>query len=120
MRGTYKAKIIRIDGNTVTYEYSDKAGFTQITSALPSGITVKKGDTVWITVEDGQVISVGKRGGGFPRLLGIRAIGWLVLIIVLLILWLVFFVLKKLLTGLIGIIVLICGAVFIFSAIKRR
>ena len=57
MKETYKAKIISISGDMLTYEYADANGFVQISSPAPSGIDVSVGDTVWITVENGVVIS---------------------------------------------------------------
>ena len=86
MKNTHRARIINISGDTVTYEYSDKDGFVQISSLKPSGIKVRTGDTVWITIENGTVTTVRKRRSAFSTPLGIKLTGMLAMIIVLLVL----------------------------------
>ncbi|MBQ8121366.1 MAG: hypothetical protein IJ172_11410 [Ruminococcus sp.] len=119
MKQTYKAKIISINGNNVTYEYNDAGGFVQISSLKPSGINVKKGDTVWITVENGAVISVGKRRKLLSTPFGIKFLGILVLMIFLLVLWLVWFILKKVLIAVAWVVIILAFVVFIFTKLRR-
>jgi hypothetical protein len=119
MKETYKAKIISISGDMLTYEYADANGFVQISSPAPSGIDVSVGDTVWITVENGVVISVVKRRGFLSTPFGIRVFGFLFLIIFLLVLWLVWRILKKVVIALMWVFVIAAAAVFIFTRLKR-
>lgn len=119
MKETYRAKIINISGNTVTYEYSDSSGFVQISSLRPSGIKVSVGDSVWITVENGEVTTVTKRRSALSTPFGAKFIGMLVMIIVLLVLWLIFVIIKKVIIAFVWIfVVLIIGAV-LFAKFKR-
>lgn len=119
MKQTYKAKIISITENNVTYEYSDERGFVQISSCLPLGIRVRTGDTVWITVENGEVISVGKRRSLLSTPFGVKLASVIVLIVFLLVLWLVFFILKKILIAIAWAIIILAAAAFLFTRFKR-
>jgi hypothetical protein len=119
MKETYRAKIISISGNTVTYEYSDRNGFVQISSLRPSGIKVSVGDSVWITVEDGEVITVTKRRSALSTPFGAKLIGMLVMIIVLLVLWLIFVIIKKVIIAFVWIFVIVIAGVFLFAKLKR-
>ena len=60
MRRIYKARVISAADTQVTYEYTDEAGFVQISAPPPGDIGLSPGDTVHITVEDGNVIAVSK------------------------------------------------------------
>ncbi len=118
MNKTYKAKIINIDGKTVTYEYQDSSGFVQISSLKPSGINVRKGDIVWITIDGGVVTRVGKRKPALSSPFAVKLIGALVLIVVLLVLWLIFFVLKKVLIAVAWIAIIAIAAVWLFTRFR--
>lgn len=120
MNGTYKAKIINIDGTVVTYEYTDENGFVQITSQMPSGISISKGDIVWITIQDGVVVSVGKRRKMMSTPFGVKLAGLLTMIIFIAVLWLIFVVIKKIIIALIWIIVIFFAAVFLIVKFKRH
>ncbi len=119
MAQTYKAKVISISGASATYEYADEGGIVQITSLLPSGIKVRVGDTVWITVDGGTVISVGKRRKVLSTPFGIKLASLLVMIIILLVLWLVFRVIKWVLITLAWVLVLLFGAIWLFARFKK-
>lgn len=119
MNGTYRAKVININGSTATYEYTDSGGFVQISSLLPSGIKIKKGDTVWITVQNGEVVSVGKRRKLLSTPFGIRLIGILSLLIVLAVLWLIFFFLKKIIIAFAWILIILIVFAFIFVKFRQ-
>lgn len=119
MKETHKAKIISISGDSVTYEYTDRGGFVQICSRLPSGIKVNVGDTVWITVDGGEVISVVKRRNVLSTPFGIKLASLLVMIIILLVLWLVFRVIKWVLITLAWVLVLLFGGIWLFSKFKK-
>ncbi len=119
MNGTFQAKVINIDGSCVTYEYADKSGVVQISSLRPTGIKIKVGDKVWITLENGTVVSVGKRRPAFSTPSGIKFISAMIIIVILLVLWVVFFFLKKLLIAFAWVILIAIAAVFIFTRLKR-
>lgn len=120
MRQTHKAKIISISGDTATYEYTDKSGFVQICSRLPSGIKVSVGDTVWITIDGGEVVSVVKRRGVLSTPFGIKLASLLFMVVVLLVLWLVFRVIKWILITLVWVLVLLFVGIWLFARFKRR
>lgn len=120
MKNTYQARIINISGNTVTYEYSDEHGFVQISSLCPSGIKVSVGDTVWITIENGEVTSVTKRRSALSTPFGAKLIGMLVMIIMLLVLWLIWRILKKVIFIFVWGFVLLIAGLFLYAKFRRR
>ena len=119
MKETYKARIISISGDLVTYEYNDRQGFVQISSLRPAGIKVRVGDTVWITIENGTVTTVTKRRRMLSTPFGIKLASLLVMIIILLVLWLVFRVIKWVLVTLAWVLVLLFGAIWLFARFKK-
>lgn len=119
MKETYKARIINISGDLVTYEYSDRQGFVQISSLRPTGIKVRVGDTVWITVENGEVISVGKRRKMFSTPFGLKLASLLFMIVLLLVLWLVFRVIKWVVITLAWALILIFGGIWLYTRFRK-
>lgn len=118
MNGYYKAKIININGSNVTYEYSDENGFVQISSLMPTNITLSVGDIVWITVRNGEVVSVTKRRSVMANPSAVKALGVLMMIVVLLVLWLIWWVLKKAIIMIVWVVVI--AAVVLWAAAKLR
>jgi putative ribosome biogenesis GTPase RsgA len=119
MRETYKARVINICGETVTYEYSDSSGFVQISSLRPTNIKLNVGDTVWITVENGAVITVTKRRTSLSAPFGAKLFGMLAAVIALLVLWLIFKVIKKIIIAFVWIFIIVIAAAFIFTKFRR-
>ena len=119
MNAAYKAKVISINGDTVTYEYTDRNGFVQISSLMPTGIKLRKGDTVWITVNNGVVVSVGKRRKVLSTPFGVKLIALLIMLIVLAVLWLIFVIIKKLIIAFIWVIVIFIAGAFIFTRPRK-
>ncbi|WP_028504993.1 hypothetical protein [Ruminococcus sp. FC2018] len=119
MKRIYKARIISASDTQVTYEYADTAGFVQISSLPPSGIKVSVGDTVHITVEDGEVIAVSKGRGLLSTPFGIKLVGVLTMIIMLLVLWLVWRILKKVIIFFVWGFILLLVGVYIFTRFRR-
>ena len=119
MRRIYKARVISAADTQVTYEYTDEAGFVQISAPPPENIDLSPGDTVHITVEDGNVIAVSKHTGLMSTSFGMKLAGVLFMIIMLLVLWLVWRILKKVLIFFVWGFILLFAGVFIFSRFRR-
>ena len=119
MRRIYKARVISAADTQVTYEYTDEAGFVQISAHPPENISLSPGDTVHITLEDGEVIAVSKGRGLLSTPFGIKLAGVLFMIIMLLVLWLVWRILKKVLIFFVWGFILLLAGVFIFSRFRR-